>query len=90
MKVRKERSGHLQHHTGIWILFSAELYLKALRADFLPLLHPGDAGFGVTYCLAYKRCHSSGNPCLIIRGLDEAGHAYQREVRRLKTQVETT
>lgn len=65
-------------------------YLKALRADFLPLLHPGDAGFGVTYCLAYKRCHSSRDPRLIIGGLDEAGHAYQREVRRLKTQLETT
>lgn len=60
-------------------LFSAELYLKALRTDFLPLLHPGDARFGLAHCLAHKRCHSSGNSRLIVGGLDEAGHAYQTE-----------
>lgn len=35
-------------------LLPAKLYLKALRTDFLPLLHPGDARSGVARCLAYK------------------------------------
>lgn len=50
-------------------------YLKALRADFLPLLPPGDARFGLSHRLAHERRHSSRNPRLIIGGLDEVGHA---------------
>lgn len=60
-------------------MLSAELYLKALRADFLPLLHPGDARFGVAQRLAHEGRHSSRDSRLVVGGLDEAGHACRRE-----------
>lgn len=59
-----------------------ESYLKALRADFLPLLHPGDARFGLAHRLADEGRHAPRNPRLIVRGLDEAGHACRRETAR--------
>lgn len=54
-------------------------HLKALRADFLALLHPGDSWFGLPDRLAHKGCHPSWNPCLIFRSLDETGHACKRK-----------
>lgn len=54
------------------------MYLKALRADFLALLHPSDAWLGIAHRLAYEGCHASRNTCLVIWRLDETGHAWER------------
>lgn len=75
-----EKRGLRTSDRELWAPFW--VYLKPLRADFLPLLHPGDAGFRLAHCLAYKWRHSSWNPRLIIRRLDEAGHAWGREAAK--------
>lgn len=48
-------------------------HLEALRADLLPLLHPGDARLGFARRLAHKRSHAARNPRLIVGRLDEVG-----------------
>ena len=50
-------------------------HLKALRADFLPLLHPGDPGLGVAPRQAHEGGHASRDARLVVGGFDEAGRA---------------
>ena len=51
-------------------------HLKALGADFLALLHPGDPGFGLPVGLAHKGRHAPRDPYLVLGGFDEIWHAY--------------
>lgn len=56
-----------------------QTHLKALWADFLALLHPGDSWFGLPDRLAHEGRHPSWNPCLIFRSLNETRHACERK-----------
>ena len=59
------------------------VYLKTLRANFLPFLHPGDAGSGLPQRLAHEGGHAPGYSYLVIGGSEEAGSAYDsRETHR--------
>lgn len=51
-------------------------HLKALRADFLAFLHPGDSGFGIPGGLAHKRRNSSRDARLVLWGFDETWQAW--------------
>lgn len=53
-------------------------HLKALGADFLAFLHPGDSGFGLPGGLAHKRRDSARDARLVLWGFDETWHAWGR------------
>lgn len=52
-------------------------YLKALGADFLPLLHPCDTWLGVPRGLAHEGGHPSRQPSLVLRDLNEDRFAWR-------------
>lgn len=51
-------------------------HLKALGADFLAFLHPGDPGFWLPGSLAHKWCNSARDTRLVLRGFDESWRAW--------------
>lgn len=51
-------------------------HLKALRADFLAFLHPGDSWFWLPCGLAHKRCDSTWDARLVLGGFDETWQAW--------------
>lgn len=51
-------------------------HLKALGADFLAFLHPGDSGFGLPGGLAHKRRNSAWDACLVLWGFDKTWQAW--------------
>lgn len=50
-------------------------HLKALGADFLAFLHPGDSGFGLPGGLAHKRRNSARDARLVLWGFDKTWQA---------------
>lgn len=65
-------------------------HLKALGADFLAFLHPGDSGFGLPGGLAHKRRNSTRDACLVLWGFDETWQAFRKtEQKRVQRETES-
>lgn len=75
-------------HAGVYVSVSEiwesrmSAHLKALGADFLAFLHPGDSGFGLPGGLAHKRCNPPWDACLVLWGFDETWQAWESRSKR--------